>query len=26
MFWSASKEGSDLAISDLAAIILKNFP
>ena len=26
MFWSASEEGTDLAISDLAAIILKNFP
>ncbi len=26
MFWSASEEGPDLAISDLAPIILKNFP
>jgi predicted AlkP superfamily phosphohydrolase/phosphomutase len=26
MFWSASEEGADLAISDLAPIILKNFP
>jgi predicted AlkP superfamily phosphohydrolase/phosphomutase len=25
MFWSASEEGADLAISDLAPIILKNF-